>query len=557
MKQQKKVSIHLLAAALAVCLLLPLVGCGGREPEPATEVERLSKLCRVWGYVKYTHPAFLLGQKDWDEELLALIPQVRELETNEEVNALLHEWFTSLGEIDYGNCEPVAFWAEAAEEDKVVITDTSWTTDAGYLGEELAGDLGKLGEVPHIKVSTAPVQYITVNLLSEVEYYFPYHNLLEKDWVSTLDEFIPRMLAGGEGLPDGFTPGMLALMGGEDLQSYAAAITALLVRMNDFHVGFGILGTTYAPVPVMEAEGKLVVSGTAEGCPLLPGDVILEVNGRDVYAFAETLKEYLPYSRDEVYLSRNRVHILSLAGDGKAQLEVSVLREGREETFPCTWVSAEEAPSVTYAQPQEVYEILEGNIGLVNPALLSTANQYGVMEELRDTDGLVIDLRQYPNLFPKTFPAYFVPESTPAFIHLKPSQAVPGVYIKTVSNVGCLPEDRERGVYYYDKPAVVLVDEFSQSGSEWMAWAVGKGEHVVLMGGNTSGALDGITNLSIPGYFAYQFTAIGAYTDDGGQIQRTGLTPDIPVSRTIQGIREGRDELMEAAVEYIQNQSIK
>ena len=265
----------------------------------------------------------------------------------------------------------------------------------------------------------------------------------------------------------------------------------------------------------------------------------------------------MPYSRDEVYLSRNRVHILSLAGDSKAQLEVSVLREGREETFPCTWVSAEEAPSVTYAQPQEVYEILEGNIGLVNPALLSMANQYGVMEELRDTDGLVIDLRQYPNLFPKTFPAYFVPESTPAFIHLNPSQAAPGAYIKTVSNVGCLPEDRERGVYYYDKPVVVLVDEFSQSGSEWMAWAVGKGEHVVLMGGNTAGALDGITNLSIPGYFAYQFTAIGAYTDDGGQIQRTGLTPDIPVSRTIQGVTEGRDELMEAAVEYIQNQSIK
>ena len=584
----------LLSAALALCLILLLFGCQekrGSQPTslPATEVERLSKLCRVWGYVKYTHPAFLLGERDWDEELLALIPQVRELETHEEVNALLHEWFTGLGEIDYGNCEPVAFWAEAAEEDKVVIADTSWTTDAGYLGEELAGDLGKLGEVPHIKVSTAPVQYITANLLSEVtgpifrendlkdmdhsdvrfrllglfrlwnavEYYFPYHNLLEKDWVSTLDEFIPRMLAGGEGLPDGFTPGMLALMGGEDLQSYAAAITALLVRMNDFHVGFGILGTTYAPVPVMEAEGKLVVSGTAEGCPLLPGDVILEVNGRDVYAFAETLKEYLPYSRDEVYLSRNRVHILSLAGDGKAQLEVSVLREGREETFPCTWVSAEEAPSVTYAQPQEVYEILEGNIGLVNPALLSTANQYGVMEELRDTDGLVIDLRQYPNLFPKTFPAYFVPESTPAFIHLNPSQAAPGAYIKTVSNVGCLPEDRERGVYYYDKPAVVLVDEFSQSGSEWMAWAVGKGEHVVLMGGNTSGALDGITNLSIPGYFAYQFTAIGAYTDDGGQIQRTGLTPDIPVSRTIQGVTEGRDELMEAAIEYIQNQSIK
>ena len=148
MKQQKKASIRLLAAALAVCLLLPLVGCGGREPQPATEVERLSKLCRVWGYVKYTHPAFLLGQKDWDEELLALIPQVREKETHEEANALLHGWLMGLGEIDYGTNKLVKFWAEAAAGDRLVITDTSWTTDASYLGEELAGDLGQLGEIP-------------------------------------------------------------------------------------------------------------------------------------------------------------------------------------------------------------------------------------------------------------------------------------------------------------------------------------------------------------------------------------------------------------------------
>ena len=53
------------------------------------------------------------------------------------------------------------------------------------------------------------------------------------------------------------------------------------------------------------------------------------------------------------------------------------------------------------------------------------------------------------------------------------------------------------------------------------------------------------------------FTSIGIYTPDGGQTQRIGLTPDIKVHPTIEGIKEGRDELMEAAVSYIQEQNTK
>ena len=84
---------RLLSLALAFCLVLPLFGCQEKTTsQPATEVERLSKLCRVWGYVKYTHPAFLLGERDWDEELLTLIPQVRELET-ERISRILSTEF--------------------------------------------------------------------------------------------------------------------------------------------------------------------------------------------------------------------------------------------------------------------------------------------------------------------------------------------------------------------------------------------------------------------------------------------------------------------------------
>ena len=44
---------------------------------------------------------------------------------------------------------------------------------------------------------------------------------------------------------------------------------------------------------------------------------------------------------------------------------------------------------------------------------------------------------------------------------------------------------------------------------------------------------------------------------DGELIQRTGIAPDIPVEPTIQGIKEGRDEVLEAAIEYIKSNSEK
>ena len=53
------------------------------------------------------------------------------------------------------------------------------------------------------------------------------------------------------------------------------------------------------------------------------------------------------------------------------------------------------------------------------------------------------------------------------------------------------------------------------------------------------------------------FTSLGIYTPDGGQTQRIGLSPDIEVYPTVEGIKEGRDELKEAAIAYIQEQNAK
>ena len=49
----------------------------------------------------------------------------------------------------------------------------------------------------------------------------------------------------------------------------------------------------------------------------------------------------------------------------------------------------------------------------------------------------------------------------------------------------------------------------------------------------------------------YRQSYEGGFTPEGGHIHGVGLAPDIRVERTIQGIADGRDEIMEAAVRFI------
>ena len=144
----KKIA-RLVAVLLCICMLFTSCASAGTTEKLSADspkVQNLEKLCKVWGYTKYNHPAFLLGQKDWDEELLNLIPVVSEAKSDE-VNDILHEWFVGLGEIDYGTSRP---GSKPIESEAVVQADTNWILDEAYLGEALSADMQKMGPVPKI-----------------------------------------------------------------------------------------------------------------------------------------------------------------------------------------------------------------------------------------------------------------------------------------------------------------------------------------------------------------------------------------------------------------------
>ena len=70
--------------------------------------------------------------------------------------------------------------------------------------------------------------------------------------------------------------------------------------------------------------------------------------------------------------------------------------------------------------------------------------------------------------------------------------------------------------------------------------------------GEPTGGTNGNANLfSIPGKYSLYWTGMKVLKHDGSQHHGIGIQPTIFVSRTIQGIAEGRDEQIERAIEAV------
>ncbi len=531
------------------------------EETTALLTRNLQKLCKVWGYVKYTHPAFLSGQKDWDAELLALIESISAVSSDEEANNILYHWFIGLGKIDYDTDFYDKSWINATDDQKIFLAETGWLADTAYLGRRLSVVLSQLGEVPTVYRGKAPVYFgdfriNSVNsmftnektyedssfadnryrllglfrLWNVIEYYYPYRNILDDDWNGMLLELIPKMLEG------------------TDKQSYQLTIAELAAKLHDAHVGFtdsGFLfdefGQYAAPVSLIWAEGQLVIRDIYEECELLPGDVLLELDGRNIWDIVAGCKQYVSVTTDEKLMNALSIFLLR---SHESEMVFTILRQNEELTVTVLGVM-----SIFHSFPTatQSHVLLEDNIGLINPFSVVSGDIPQIMDTFSDTCGLIVDWRQPPSSdMMYTLAEYLVDGRMPFCLYQYPSRVMPGAYIRNVTfysgNGGKAP---------YDKPVVILMDEHTQSSAEFTVMSLRNGANVIVMGNNSVGSDGDVTTLPLPCGNIFVFTGLGAFTPEGGQTQRIGLSPDIFVEPTIAGIREGRDELMEAAVQYI------
>lgn len=567
----RKWLIWLLAAAATVfvCYLCYQYQKGGRyrdrefdkgsrvavtvdKPE---DTERMLKLCKVWGLVKYYHPKSAAGDYNMDYELFRLIGPVMEAGDQAAVDRLLKQWIDGLGKFKK-TTRPVS--------DEVFLhASLDWISDREYLSEDLSSLLNGLTNtylimpdrsyihfseygVPTFKEDAYPDMdyadqgYRMLALFrfwNLVEYYYPYKDIMEEDWDQVFRDFLPKFAEGS------------------DERSYKEACAELTTRIHDSHsfcedsAQVLTAGARIAPFSYTHTGGMVVVTQAdddypvpADGQMVMAGDIVRKVNGVDIDEVIEEKARFKSRSRNTVIL--HDLYDRIFAGDAES-MELTVQR-GEEIltlTVPCIVRQDTDPGAITSIS----HRLLDGNIGYMNPNSFKRDELFEIMDEFAGTDGLILDLRAYPrDTITYSLAEYLLPHSQVFSILSKANPAVPGEFIK----MDDFQAGKENPDYYKGRVAI-LMDERSLSMTEFTIMALRLAPQAKVIGTRSIGADGNVAFITLPGGVTTLFTSLGVYTPERGQTQRIGLEPDIYLEPSIQGITEQRDELVERAVEYI------
>ena len=97
-------------------------------------------------------------------------------------------------------------------------------------------------------------------------------------------------------------------------------------------------------------------------------------------------------------------------------------------------------------------------------------------------------------------------------------------------------------------PVVALLDGQTASADETVLQIIHDHQLGLLVGETSAGTNGNDSTFRVPGGYEVRFTAMRVANRDGTTIQGRGITPHKVVHPTLEGIRAGRDELLEAAL---------
>ncbi len=113
------------------------------------------------------------------------------------------------------------------------------------------------------------------------------------------------------------------------------------------------------------------------------------------------------------------------------------------------------------------------------------------------------------------------------------------------------------GPVQFTKPVILLIDEFSASAAENFALAMRVLPHATLVGDITAGCFADADALTLPNGW-YFSVSINLFVDHSGFCwEGIGIPPDIRIVNTDEDVENGRDRVLECAMDLIKSGALK
>ncbi len=388
-------------------------------------------------------------------------------------------------------------------------------------------------EVKPVELSTRIGNVI--NVYNVFQHFYPYFDVVEVDWGKEFSRAIERSY-----LDRSKTDHLITL------QKFTAPL-------NDGHIRVsGVEDEKNKFIPSIAWEwvvDQLVVIRT-QNSEVEVGDIITHINGQTVKEYFEEINSTIS-AGTEGWLNY-RTQYISLEGpqDSKITLtidntNIDLIRD--RNTFngnPLRIMNGEE------------HRIIEDSIHYLNLDNISMKDIDSLLPDLSNSYAIICDLRGYPNGNHGFINHLLRINDTTASWMQVPQIIYPDhENVQSYSNYNWIEIMKPKKPYLGDKKIVFIVNGSAISYAEsYMGYIEGY-QLATIVGQPTAGTNGNVNSFSLPGGYTISWTGMKVVKHDGSQHHGIGVLPNIYVNKTIQGIKEGRDEFLEKAIEISKQES--
>lgn len=524
-----------------------------------TQIKDLTILGLMWGFLKYYHPNVAKGNYNWDYELFKMIPEILNSKNNVQRDEIFADWITGLGEFTESKedinpnleikLKPDLDWINNSGFSNNLsslltrVKNANRTEENHYIGRQIYGNLEFKNEKQYSNIVYPDAGFRLLALFrywNIIQYFFPYKYLIEEDWKKVLKEFIPKIVDTKNEI------------------EYTLTVSELIGRIHDSHayilpnnqILINYFGKYYAPLELTFIENKPIVTGyfnekLGKATEMEIGDILTKINNVKVEDKIKNISRYTAASNSRTQF---REIARNLLRTNDTIINIEYIRDNKIHNKEIKVYADNELNIYGQYVNDTCFKMINEEIAYLNNGSLKKSYLPQIWEKIKNTKGLIIDNRNYPSDHPiYELGSYLMPKPTPFIKFSSANITQPGLFANYWGTVSIGKENND----YYKGKVIILVNENTQSSAETHTMGYKVHPNAMVIGSSTAGANGDISTFYLPGGIYTTISGNGIYYPDGRETQRIGIVPDIETKPTIKGIKEGRDEVLEKAIEII------
>lgn len=374
-----------------------------------------------------------------------------------------------------------------------------------------------------------------VNVYNVFQHFYPYFDVVKVDWEKELLEAIMKSYSDTTKLDHLIT-----------LEQFTAPLKDGHIFVNNN----SIKNFFIPPVSWEWVENKLVITEVYNNkYSLKIGDIVTHINNRESADFFKDI--YGRISAGTEGWLHNRANIKSLVGEKESNMILTI--NGRNIEMERS-MSPNDVSKILNNKKIK-YQKLDNGVWYLNLDIIEMDTINKLLPQLEQCKAIICDLRGYPNRN-RGFINYLmsIDDTTKAWMQV-PQIVYPDHNGKIgYRNSNWIEMMKASKPYLGNKKIIFIINGQAISYAESFMGYIEGYKLATIVGQPTAGTNGDVNPFSLPGGYKISWTGMKVLKHDGSQHHGIGILPDIYIEKTIQGIKDGRDEYLEKAIEIAKNE---